>query len=104
MALISGIAAKELVVSSCSVLFSMNINSDTGIEAFHRTLNAMGFGNLNAYVLMIFCLLYIPCIATIATIHKETNSWKWTIGMIFMQLLIAWGVAVLIFQAGSCLI
>ena len=64
----------------------------------------MGFGNLNAYVLMIFCLLYIPCIATIATIHKETNSWKWTIGMIFMQLLIAWGVAVLIFQAGSCLI
>lgn len=104
VALISGIAAKELVVSSCSVLFSMNINSDTGIEAFHRTLNAMGFGNLNAYVLMIFCLLYIPCIATIATIHKETNSWKWTIGMIFMQLLIAWGVAVLIFQAGSCLI
>ena len=101
VALISGIAAKELVVSSCSVLFSMNINSDMGIEAFHRTLNAMGFGNLNAYALMVFCLLYIPCMATIATIHKETESWKWTIAMILMQLLIAWGVAVLIFQVGS---
>ena len=101
VALISGIAAKELVVSSCSVLFGMSINSDAGIAAFQTTLEGMGFGVVNAYALMVFCLLYIPCMATIATIHKETESWKWTIGMILLQLLIAWGMAVIVFQAGS---
>ena len=101
VALISGIAAKEMVVSSCSVLFGMNINSDVGIAAFQKTLEGMGFGIVNAYALMVFCLLYIPCMATIATIHKETESWKWTIGMILLQLLIAWGMAVIVFQAGS---
>ena len=101
VALISGIAAKELVVSSCSVLFGMSINSDAGIAAFQTTLEGMGFGVVNAYALMVFCLLYIPCMATIATIHKETESWKWTIGMILMQLLIAWGMSVIVFQAGS---
>lgn len=104
VALISGIAAKELVVSSCSVLFGMNINSDIGIENFHYVLENMGFGTINAYALMVFCLLYIPCMAAIATIRKETNSWRWTIGMMIMQLLVAWGMAVIVFQAGSMLI
>lgn len=104
VALISGIAAKELVVSSCSVLFGMNINSDIGIENFHYVLENMGFGTINAYALMVFCLLYIPCMAAIATIRKETNSWRWTIGMMLMQLLVAWGMAVIVFQAGSMLI
>ena len=104
VALISGIAAKELVVSSCSVLFAMNINSDIGIENFHYVLENMGFGTINAYALMVFCLLYIPCMAAIATIRKETNSWRWTIGMILMQLLVAWGMAVIVFQVGSMLI
>ena len=104
VALISGIAAKELVVSSCSVLFGMNINSDIGIENFHYILDNMGFGKINAYALMVFCLLYIPCMAAIATIRKETNSWRWTIGMMLMQLLVAWGMAVIVFQVGSMLI
>lgn len=104
VALISGVAAKELVVSSCSVLFGMNINSNIGIENFHYVLEGMGFGTVNAYALMIFCLLYIPCMAAIATIRKETNSWRWTIGMMVMQLLIAWGMAVIVFQVGSMLI
>ena len=64
----------------------------------------MGFGKINAYALMVFCLLYIPCMAAIATIRKETNSWRWTIGMMLMQLLVAWGMAVIVFQVGSMLI
>ncbi len=104
VALISGVAAKELVVSSCSVLFGMNINSDIGVENFHYVLEGMGFGRVNAYALMVFCLLYIPCMAAIATIRKETNSWRWTIGMMLMQLIVAWGMAVIVFQIGSMLI
>ncbi len=104
VALISGVAAKELVVSSCSVLFGMNINSDIGVENFHYVLEGMGFGRVNAYALMVFCLFYIPCMAAIATIRKETNSWRWTIGMMLMQLIVAWGMAVIVFQVGSMLI
>ena len=102
VALISGISAKEVVVSSFSVLYGIsNINSAEGMSALTAAFTAAGFGSLNAYALMIFCLLYTPCIATIATIKRETGSWKWTIEMIIFQLALAWLAAVLVFQAGS---
>lgn len=101
VALISGISAKEVVVSSFSVLFGVgNINSAAGMTELTQVLAGYGFGALNAYALMIFCLLYTPCVATIATIKKETNSWKWTIGMIGFQLVFAWLVATLVYQVG----
>ena len=50
---------------------------------------------------MVFCLLYTPCIATIATIKRETQSWKWTLGMVVFQLVIAWMAAFVVFQIGS---
>lgn len=104
VALISGISAKEVVVSSFSVLYGIsNINSAAGMEELTEVLMAGGFGSLNAYALMIFCLLYTPCIATIATIKRETGSWKWTAGMIVFQLVLAWAVAVLVYQVGSLL-
>ena len=102
VALISGIAAKEVVVSSCSVLFGIaNINSAAGMGAMSAALGGMGFGALNAFSFMVFCLLYIPCAATLATIKKETNSWKWFGLAIVFQLAVAWIVSVLIFQIGS---
>lgn len=105
VALISGIAAKEVVVSSCSVLFGIaNINSAAGMGAMSAALGSMGFGALNAFVFMVFCLLYIPCAATLATIKKETNSWKWFGLAIVFQLAVAWIVSVLIFQIGSLFI
>lgn len=105
VALISGIAAKEVVVSSCSVLFGIaNINSAAGMGAMSAALGGMGFGALNAFVFMVFCLLYIPCAATLATIKKETNSWKWFGLAIVFQLAVAWIVSVLIFQIGSLFI
>lgn len=102
LALISGIAAKEVVVSSCSVLFGIgNVTSEAGMMNLASLLESMGFGMLNAYVLMVFCLLYIPCMATIATIRKETGSWKWTMTMVVFQLVLAWLAAFAIFQIGS---
>ena len=50
---------------------------------------------------MVFCLLYTPCIATIATIKRETRSWKWTLGMVVFQLVLAWMAAFVVFQIGS---
>ncbi|PHV69299.1 ferrous iron transport protein B [Sporanaerobium hydrogeniformans] len=105
VALIAGIAAKEIVVSSMTVLYGIaNISSQVGMSTMVGALGAVGFTALNAYSLMVFSLLYIPCAATIATIRKETNSWKWTGVAIALQLIIAWGVATLVYQIGSLII
>lgn len=104
VALISGLSAKEVVVSSFSVLYGIsNINSAAGMAELTGVLTATGFGGVNAYALMIFCLLYTPCIATIATIKRETHSLKWTLGMVLFQLILAWLAAVAVFQVGSLL-
>lgn len=102
VALISGISAKEVVVSSFSVLFGIgNINSASGMTELSSILAGVGFTGLNAYALMVFCLLYTPCVATIATIKKETHSVKWTLGMLSFQLVFAWLMAVLVYQIGG---
>ncbi len=102
LALISGIAAKEVVVSSCSVLFGIgNVTTQAGMANLSELLEQMGFGPLNAYALMVFCLLYVPCMAAVATIKKETESWRLTGIMAVFQLVIAWVMAFLIFQIGS---
>ena len=102
VALISGLSAKEVVVSSLSVLYGVsNVNSAAGMSALAAGLGAAGFGTVNAYAMMVFCLLYTPCMATIATIKKETNSWSFTIKMVLFQLIVAWLGAVLVFQIGS---
>ncbi|MGN0242624.1 MAG: ferrous iron transport protein B [Lachnospiraceae bacterium] len=105
VALIAGIAAKEVVVSSMSVLYGIaNISSAAGMATMSALLGENGFGALNAYALMVFCLLYIPCTATIATMKRETNSWKWTVGALILQLGVAWAMATLVYQIGSLLI
>ena len=102
VALISGIAAKEVVVSSCSVLFGIqNITTAHGMDSFVATLGAMGFGAANAYALMVFCLLYVPCTATIATIRREVGSTKTTAGIVLFQLAVAWVVSFLAFHVAG---
>lgn len=104
VALISGISAKEIVVSSFAVLFGVaNANSAAGMETIVANVHAVNpaFGPLNAFCMMVFCLLYVPCIATVATIKKESGSLKFTMGTICFQILLAWLVSVLIFQVGS---
>ncbi len=102
VALISGLSAKEVVVSSFSVLYGIgNINSEQGMGMLMQGLAAGGFGKVNAYALMIFCLMYTPCVAAIGTIRRETGSNRWTFGMVVFQLVIAWIGSVLVFQIGS---
>lgn len=102
VALISGISAKEVVVSSFSVLYGIsNINSEAGMAQLTGVLGAVGFGSVNAYALMIFCLLYTPCVATIGTLKRETHSWKFTGLMVMFQLVLAWAAAVFVYQVGS---
>ena len=105
LALISGVAAKEVVVSSCSVLFGIgNVTTEAGMGHLSALLAGMGFGPLNAYALMVFCLLYVPCMAAVATIKRETGSWKWTCAMAAFQLATAWVMAFLVYRVGTLLL
>lgn len=99
VALIAGIAAKEVVVSSCSVLFGIqNITTSAGSAGFAGMLAGMGFGMANAYSLMVFCLLYVPCTASIATINREVGNKKVTFGIVLFQLATAWVVSFLAYH------
>ncbi len=101
VALIAGISAKEVVVSSCAVLFGIpNINSGAGMATLVGILGAAGFTQLNAFCLMIFCLLYIPCAATLAVIRRESGSTKWMLFSALFQLAVAWLITFVVYQVG----
>ncbi len=89
-ALISGFMAKESVVSSLTVLFGSS-------AALQGTLTVAG-----AAALLVFCLLYTPCVAAIASVKRELGG-KWAAAMVFGQCLIAWVVAFVVYQIAGLL-
>ena len=104
VALIAGISAKEVVVSSCAVLFGIvNASSPEGMSAFAAALGGIGFTSLNALCLMVFCLLYIPCTATLATIRRESST-KYMFATAAFQLGVAWIVTFLVYQIGMLVV
>ena len=99
VALIAGISAKEVVVSSCAVLFGIvNASSPDGMASFAAALQGIGFGQINAFCLMVFCLLYIPCAAALAAIRKESHSWAWMGFTALFQLMVAWLVTFAVYH------
>ena len=101
VALIAGLAAKEVVVSSMSVMFGFaDVATSAEMAGMAAALSGIGFTAANAYALMTFCLLYTPCMAAVATIKKETNSWKWTIFDAVFQIVVAWVVSVIVYRIG----
>lgn len=95
VALISGIIAKESVVSTSAILY----NTEASIGLHHALFQH--FSMLSAYSFMIFVLLYTPCVAALSAIRKEMKSVKWTTILILYQLLTAWFVSALVFQIGT---
>ena len=97
--LLFGILAKEVVVGTFGTLF--------GVEsgALGETIAVqLGWTPLNAFAFMAMCLIYVPCMATIAITKRETNSWKWTLFVIGYTLVLGWLVATLIYQVGRLFI
>lgn len=106
VSLIAGISAKEVVVTSFSVLFGVgSAGGDLGVQTIMHNLQQAdaSFGPLNAYCMMLFCLLYVPCAAAMATIRKESGSLAFTLKLAVFQILIAWLAAVLVYQTGTLL-
>lgn len=87
ISLLTGLLAKEVVVSTMNVVY--------GLKGVSHS-----FTQLSAYAFMVFVLLYTPCISAVATIKKELNSWKWTIFSVAYQFVLALAVSTLIYRIG----
>ena len=88
-ALIGGFMAKETVVSTLGILYGGQI--------------AGAMSSLTAMCMLVFCLLYTPCVAAIASTKRELG-WKWAIGVVIWQCLIAWAVACIVHMIGMAVL
>jgi ferrous iron transport protein B len=95
--LIFAFLAKEVLVESLGVIYSV------GTEASIQAALVASITPLSAYALMVFMLLYVPCLATIGVIKKETNSWKWTVFSAVSQCVIAYLGALAVVAIGGLL-
>ena len=96
VALLSGLIAKEMVVSSMSMFYGFSI-TDSG-AAIASALAGTFASPAAAYAFLVFVLLYVPCVAAVSTIHKEMGSTRWTLASILWQLCAAWLGSFLAFQ------
>ena len=95
-ALLTGFLAKEVVVSTMAIIYAVKEDALGNIMGAHYTA-------LSAYAFMFFILLYVPCLATVAVIRRETGSVKWTIFSVVYPLIIAYVLTLVIYQVGSLL-
>lgn len=100
VSLLSGVAAKEIIVSTIGVLYA---EEDTESGALTQKIASSGdFTPASALAFLVFILLYFPCIATIAAIGAEAG-WRWAIGGMIYNTLVAWGIAWIFYQIGILL-
>jgi len=99
VALLTGFVAKEIVVSTMAVLHAAEKESD----ALKNALLSSKMTPLSALSMMIFVLLYLPCLATVAAIKRETGSFKWMFFSIAYNTSIAWFAAFCVYQGGKFL-
>ena len=107
--LLSGTAAKELVVSTLGVLYSESDIDETlslsqKISQPNPVTGTPDFTPLVALTFMVFVLLYFPCIASVIAIAKETGSWKWSVFTILYNTGVAWLVSFIVYQIGLLII
>jgi len=105
VSLLSGIAAKEVVVSTMGVIFQAgNSGNASLVEKIQNQQDSSGrrmFTPLIAFSFMLFILTYFPCIGVVAAIKRESGSWKWAAFTVFYTTGIAWLLSFSVYQIGS---
>ena len=106
VSILSGLAAKEVVVSTMGVIFQTDtrLGKATLVEKIQNQENPAGkkvFTPLIAFSFMLFILTYFPCIGVVAAIKRESGSWKWAAFTVFYTTGIAWMLAFTVFQIGT---
>ena len=98
VALLTGFVAKEIVVSTLGILHA--VEGQTDRAALGKALKNSGMTPLSALSMMIFVLLYVPCLATVLMIMRETGSAGWAFFNIFYSTIVAWCAAFVVYRAG----
>ncbi|MFH1321614.1 MAG: ferrous iron transport protein B [Bacteroidota bacterium] len=112
VSLIAGLGAKEIIVSTMGVLYQADPDVDEISQTLMHKLKSHTYHSgemkgqrvftpLIAFGFMLFILIYFPCVAAVAAIKKESNSWKWAIFTLTYTTVLAWIVSFLVYQIGS---
>lgn len=104
VSLVTGITAKEFIISTLGVVYKADEDASTDEEIntslMARIKEEEVFNKANALSFMIFALLYMPCVATAFTIKKETKTWKWALLSIFSTIAVAWIAGFFAYKVG----
>ncbi len=104
IALLGGFAAKEVMVSTLGTAYSLGeVDPEASGPLSEKLAEDPGWSPLMALGLIVFTMFYAPCFVSVVCIAKESGSWKWGAFAIVFNTLLAFGLAVLIFQTGSAL-
>ena len=103
VSLVAGLAAKEVVVSTLGTIYAVGGDTDHPQALTDYLQNDPHFTPLIALTLMLFVLIYPPCIAALAVIKRETGSWKWMLFMFFYENAFAWIACFIFYNIGRAL-
>ncbi|MBU1277410.1 MAG: ferrous iron transport protein B [Proteobacteria bacterium] len=104
VALVGGFAAKEVIVSTLGVAYSLGeVNPEEAQSLSKRLAAEPGWNPLKAFALMIFVMIYAPCLATVVMIRKETGGWRWALFSVLYNTIIAYLLALAVYQGGRAL-
>lgn len=108
VSLLSGMAAKEIVISTMGVLYTGDSEDQQSLQ---QRLKAESYADgspiftpLVVAGFLLFILIYFPCVATVVAIKEESHSWRWALFSVFYSTGLAWFIAFLVYQIGSLLI
>jgi ferrous iron transport protein B len=101
VAMLSGAAAKEIVVSTLGVLYSVEDAEENNASLSAQLVASNNYSRSSALAMIIFVLLYFPCIATIAAIRQEAGGWKWALFSIVYNTTLAWVLAFVAYHIGQ---
>ena len=101
--LVSAVAAKEVLVSTLATVYSVGGDADDAVPLQEALAADPSFSPLAALSLMVFTLLYSPCLAVLAVIRRETGTWKWPAFSFLYSTSLAWLAAFAVYQGGALL-
>lgn len=112
VSLLSGVFAKEVVASTMTVVYSTTSDEAEALEDFEDKENssriselvAKNMTPLSAASMLLFILLYMPCLSTVIAIKNESGSWRWAMFTMAYTIGLAWIVSTLFYQIGSLLL
>lgn len=108
VSLLSGFAAKEIIISTMGILYSGDSNNEIALSKKITTDTypdgSKVFNPLVAFCFLLFILIYMPCIATIATIKEESHSWKLALTSALYTTGLAWIITFIVYQVGKAII